>query len=690
MLNFAQNSGYATKSVWDENVATSDAVTQHGTADAKQKARVDRGSTAILQLEQDDSKKPPTLSPTTQHEQYQDLLKYEKQKALAAPGTCYAKCKKDDEGKEEEVYDGDMATPTISTDLGIASEPRVAPDLFQHPGAIAIPGFRASEIQDHHMESFGSVEKSESSQNSTEDPSNEEVLLNAVFVDEQAPDLPYVEATAVEDEKPGRKRIFIIGILALAVVGIVVGVTVLLTGAGASPTASTTEFPTMAPTSSVTVTVVIQLDDKPEETSWRLTCGSQTIADVPPSTYEDALFFRRITVQRTVGLDAECEFTLGDSGGDGIDDGFFAVYFGEDIADEAAKLVEGSGNFTSDQQVVQFQVVRPPTPSPTISAAPSVSPAPTSSRGAAPITVFIQFDEFPSETGWRLTCDGVIQRDVMPGTYAAKLGNVTETVFVEGGADCLFTITDTIGDGLCCFFGAGGYSIFLGEDTTGILVGEGGDFGSQDSVIFSAVRREPTISPAPTITAQPTGMVPITIVIQLDEYPKETGWSLQCDDVVQANVTSGTYRVALDLISETFVVGLGAECVFDITDTARDGLCCSYGAGSYSIILGEDSTGILLDKGSKFASKDQVVFIALPPEPTVSPAPTGATVSITVVVQLDSYPTGIGWSLECDGVIQKEVLVGTYSVQFELITETFVVEEGAQCLFALNCFDCLP
>lgn len=564
-------------------------------AAAKQKARAERSAATRLQEMNGDSKKPATLppTPTTQEEKYQATLKYEKERAWNAPTTYQAKNKTTGENKEEEEHCEEMAAP-VSSDFVTASEPPLAPDFYQPPGAVAVPGSRGNDLHEHPTEDWSSFDKSDSfveeNRSPTKDQSSREVLLNAVLVEEtqentRVPDIPYAEATAVKDENPGRKRLFIFGILALVVVGIVVGVTVPLTARGSPsqavieaiptaspvPSSSPTEFPTMAPTSSATVTVVIQLDDKPEETGWRLTCGSQTIADVPPSTYEDTN--RLITVQTTVGLNADCEFTLRDSGGDGVTNGYFEVYFGEEIADESALLLRGSGDFTNTQ-VVPFQVIMPPTRSPTVSPAPSLS-----QEGTAPITVILQLDQYPAETGWGLQCDGIVLASVTSGTYAVQFELISETFLVEEGAECVFDITDSAGDGLCCLFGAGAYSIFLGEDATGILLDEGGEFGSQDRVPFIATPPVPTMSPAPTTTMSPTDS-PACVSICPDGGSIDPAFSEAIVEGFNSTCAIVQLTASLGLFSTDEECGLlfylgvkycGCDPTFDFCDLCEDG-----------------------------------------------------------------------------------------------------------------------
>jgi len=81
------------------------------------------------------------------------------------------------------------------------------------------------------------------------------------------------------------------------------------------------------------------------------------------------------------------------------------------------------------------------------------------------LTIVIQFDELPSETGWSLLCnDGREERTVPANTYSVPHGIFVETFRVPWNASCEFTMTDTFGDGICCAFGNGYYQVIVHND----------------------------------------------------------------------------------------------------------------------------------------------------------------------------------------------------------------------------------
>ena len=99
----------------------------------------------------------------------------------------------------------------------------------------------------------------------------------------------------------------------------------------------------------------------------------------------------------------------------------------------------------------------------------------------APLTVTLTTDFFGSETSWVLEdlTDSVIVDSRGTGTLASSTTFVDE-YFVDPGHCFEFSIFDTFGDGICCSFGLGDYSLEL-EGTT-VDSPSGGAFGFSETV----------------------------------------------------------------------------------------------------------------------------------------------------------------------------------------------------------------
>ncbi len=95
------------------------------------------------------------------------------------------------------------------------------------------------------------------------------------------------------------------------------------------------------------------------------------------------------------------------------------------------------------------------------------------------VTVSITLDNYPGETSWQITQGGSLVAS--GGTYGSQPDGSTVTV-----ANCLsdgcydFTIFDSFGDGICCAYGNGSYSVTGGGST----LASGGSFGTSETTSF--------------------------------------------------------------------------------------------------------------------------------------------------------------------------------------------------------------
>lgn len=99
----------------------------------------------------------------------------------------------------------------------------------------------------------------------------------------------------------------------------------------------------------------------------------------------------------------------------------------------------------------------------------------------------------------------------------------------------------------------------------------------------------------------------VTLSITFDNYPEETAWSIT-NASGQTVASGGTYGSQADGSTLNINVGcLDDGCYdFTITDTYGDGICCTYGNGSYT--LTNNDTGATLASGGSFASSETTNF----------------------------------------------------------------------------------
>jgi chitodextrinase len=111
---------------------------------------------------------------------------------------------------------------------------------------------------------------------------------------------------------------------------------------------------------------------------------------------------------------------------------------------------------------------------------------------------------------------------------------------------------------------------------------------------------------APTTPTNLTTSVDLTLTITFDNYPEETSWNLK-NSAGSTVASGGTYGSQAD--GSTLVIpinGLANDCYdFTILDSYGDGICCSYGNGSYTL---EVTGGGVLASGGQFTSSDVTNF----------------------------------------------------------------------------------
>jgi PKD repeat protein len=99
-----------------------------------------------------------------------------------------------------------------------------------------------------------------------------------------------------------------------------------------------------------------------------------------------------------------------------------------------------------------------------------------------PVTVSVNFDNYPKETSWSITNDLTGQAVANGGPYFGHeaLSSQTSTVCLDQGC-YTFTIADSYGDGICCGQGNGSYTV--SNPQLGTIV-SGGTFTSSASTGF--------------------------------------------------------------------------------------------------------------------------------------------------------------------------------------------------------------
>ena len=108
---------------------------------------------------------------------------------------------------------------------------------------------------------------------------------------------------------------------------------------------------------------------------------------------------------------------------------------------------------------------------------PDCAPCNTGCNGTE-VTLTLVLDNYPGETTWTLS--GPNGAVASGSGYNTANSTVTETFCLPDGC-YTFTINDSYGDGICCAYGNGSYTL---TDGAGSTLGSGGQFGSSDAANF--------------------------------------------------------------------------------------------------------------------------------------------------------------------------------------------------------------
>jgi len=144
------------------------------------------------------------------------------------------------------------------------------------------------------------------------------------------------------------------------------------------------------------------------------------------------------------------------------------------------------------------------------------------------VEVSVTTDRYYQETSWDIVSGSDSNTLMSGGNYAAQKTYTKSEDLLACGEEYTFTIKDSYGDGICCNYGRGRYTVKVDNE----VVAEGGDFTSEEATTFSIGTNTLGTSPKSSVTSSTSpvtssSLTPTTSPVTL---PTDSSCIL-CDDV---------------------------------------------------------------------------------------------------------------------------------------------------------------
>ncbi len=174
------------------------------------------------------------------------------------------------------------------------------------------------------------------------------------------------------------------------------------------------------------------------------------------------------------------------------------------------------------------------------------------------IELSFTFDNYPEETSWEILDSNEVVV-FSGGTYGdqADGSTINLTGCIDNGCYTL-VVNDAFGDGICCSFGNGSYS--LTNTDTGVVLASGGSFGSSDSTGFclgGATGRQDTVEVKARVANEDS--------FDIKLYPSPVKGDLLN---VATRASKITYRVS-NMLGQEVLVGETTGKAIDVSDLSR-------------------------------------------------------------------------------------------------------------------------
>jgi|TARA_R100000479_G_scaffold68390_2_gene32621 Zn-dependent metalloprotease len=191
------------------------------------------------------------------------------------------------------------------------------------------------------------------------------------------------------------------------------------------------------------------------------------------------------------------------------------------------------------------------------------NPPPPEECATGDVYLSITFDNYPEETAWTLKDSSGTTIDSESYSSSNADGSTVNVTFSGLAADdYTFTITDSYGDGICCSYGNGSYTLSSDDGT----IFAGGDFGSSEATQFCI--EDGGIGADTEAPSDPTGLTASNVT----ETTIDLSWNASSDNigVTEYEVYQGSSLLGTTANTSTQITGLVANTSYTFSVKAKD------------------------------------------------------------------------------------------------------------------------
>ena len=182
------------------------------------------------------------------------------------------------------------------------------------------------------------------------------------------------------------------------------------------------------------------------------------------------------------------------------------------------------------------------------------------------VTLNLLFDNYATETSWTVTnANGTVVAN--GGNYSSAMNGQNLPIDLCLPTGCYnFNIYDSYGDGICCLYGNGNYSLV--EDATGAILTSGGSFAYAETTNFCVGGASNPCgnfgNGSFTYSVGANGVVTFTPVLASNQYPLNFVWDFGNGNVSSSSNPTFTFANGYHLVCVTADSG---NCSFTYCDT---------------------------------------------------------------------------------------------------------------------------